>query len=648
MDLATFNVTKYNITSKYKSEQKFFSQWVIKTVAALEIPCIKKHQTHSKSSLELSIQELKCMTDDIAVFVQQTENLPEGSHDALNMVFALLAGRRECAALFHTLPLEDGQNRLKVDAGHQKVIEDFQSIYDTLETAAAFALSNQTLSLPVANHSNQQDDNGSDSLDDLRFHTADDTPVPSEQCDAQIMQVANSAGPATLSDYGSDIVRKLETLASIRRLVRATWFDYRARKGDLYNAAQLSRHAFALSREVVAELNDTCTGAKSLHEGVMRLRGHLEKTGAGSNHDDLFCVRASKILALVLEVIAVGHSESEDMSARRNELTQRCKKYHPLAYDLCLVTELLPERPKGQQEWVAPYEETDPLLLMVHELCNAQKVTMEAAVVVQLYLELYETTSMPDLRPFRLLVTAARTLKKSLTACDTAVKELPSKELKSQPGLTCRSIADEVIALDQAAPRLTKGGKSPAHDLSFLLTHLPLLCGSVYAALTDSFYLDGIKMSQHDSQVTAVAHLYRITEFVVDSQKLARLEDFVALQGEGTLGLTNSNDEEYDPIDAAIEISIALGVPRMDFEKLELNGETTHRLPLPWTTSAEALALPMNQHSLLRVELLDTADQGDHARLTSPGQSRHNLTLLAHDEMRQLKMIAAHPEIYNA
>lgn len=230
MDLATFNVTKYNITSKYKSEQKFFSQWVIKTVATLEIPCIKKHQTHSKSSLELSIQELKCMTDEIAVFVQQTENLPEGFHDALNMVFALLAGRRECAALFHALPLEDGQNRPKVDAGHQKVIEDFQSIYDTLQTAAAFALSNQTLSLPVANHSNQQDDNGSDSLDDSRSHTADDTPVPSEQCDAQIMQVANSAGTTTLSDYGSDIMRKLETLASIRRLVRATWFDYRARR----------------------------------------------------------------------------------------------------------------------------------------------------------------------------------------------------------------------------------------------------------------------------------------------------------------------------------------------------------------------------------------------------------------------------------
>jgi hypothetical protein len=129
---------------------------------------------------------------------------------------------------------------------------------------------------------------------------------------------------------------------------------------------------------------------------------------------------------------------------------------------------------------------------------------------------------MPDLRPFKLSVTTARTMKKSLTAFDNTVKEQEmqpaSDKLMSQPGRTCRRIADEIVALDQAAPRLAKGGKSPAHTLYFLLAHLPLLCGSVYAALTASFYLDGIQMSQHDSQVTVVAHPYRTTEFVVDSQ----------------------------------------------------------------------------------------------------------------------------------
>lgn len=95
MDLAYFNFTKFNITKKYKSEQKFFSQWAKKTFCALDIPCTRDHQTHSEAGPDPSIQELRCMTVDIAVYIQQTENLPEGVHDALNMVFALLAGRRE-------------------------------------------------------------------------------------------------------------------------------------------------------------------------------------------------------------------------------------------------------------------------------------------------------------------------------------------------------------------------------------------------------------------------------------------------------------------------------------------------------------------------------------------------------------------------
>ena len=167
----------------------------------------------------------------------------------------------------------------------------------------------------------------------------------------------------------------------------------------------------------------------------MRLRNRLERTGAESDYDDLCCVRASKILTLVLEFIVLGYSEGEDVIAQRNEFTQRCRKHHPLAYHLCLVTKLLPERPKGQQEWVASHEETDPLLLTLHELCNAQKVTMEAAVVVQLYLEVYEATQLPDLRHFDTLVTAAKTKKQSLTAIDNTVekqKQPPASEIRSE------------------------------------------------------------------------------------------------------------------------------------------------------------------------------------------------------------------------
>jgi hypothetical protein len=84
VDLAYFNVAKFNITKKYKSEQKFFSQWVMKTSSSLNIT----HQTPSETRPELSIQELRRMTDDIAANIQQTMNLPEGLHDALNMVLA--------------------------------------------------------------------------------------------------------------------------------------------------------------------------------------------------------------------------------------------------------------------------------------------------------------------------------------------------------------------------------------------------------------------------------------------------------------------------------------------------------------------------------------------------------------------------------
>ena len=37
--MAAMTLDISNVTRKYKSEQKFFSQWVMKTVADLDIPC---------------------------------------------------------------------------------------------------------------------------------------------------------------------------------------------------------------------------------------------------------------------------------------------------------------------------------------------------------------------------------------------------------------------------------------------------------------------------------------------------------------------------------------------------------------------------------------------------------------------------------
>jgi hypothetical protein len=226
MDLAYFNVTKFNTTKKYKSEQKFFSQWVMKTSSALNIPCTTTHQTPSETRPELSIQELRCMTDDIAAYIQLTENLPEGLHDALNMVFAHLAGRRECAALFRSQTLKDGQRRSKEDAGHQKAIGDFKDIYSTLRNAVALAASKKILQTPLAKRSKSLNEIRYKIPDGLNSNLANDTPVPSEQRGAQPMQVATTTGTATLPNYDSNLRRGLDSLASIRRSVRVTWCDY--------------------------------------------------------------------------------------------------------------------------------------------------------------------------------------------------------------------------------------------------------------------------------------------------------------------------------------------------------------------------------------------------------------------------------------
>jgi hypothetical protein len=618
---------------------------------SLEYPSDSNPSDAQRDTPELSIQELRRMTDDIAAYIQQTKNLPEGLHDALNMVFAHLAGRRECAALFRSQTLKDGQDRSKEDAGHQKAIGDFKDIYSTLRNAVALAASKKTLQTPLAKRSKSLNGIRYTIPDGLLSNRADDTPVPSEQRGTQPMQVATTTGTATLPNYNSNLRRGLDSLASIRRSVRVTWCDYRVRKSDLYDATQLSRHAFALSRGVIAELIAKSTGSKPLLESVMELRERLGKTGTGSDYDDLCCVRASKILALMHESVVLRHSDSEDVSSRRLKLTQRCKDYHPLAYHLCFVIGLLPERAKGQRQGVALYEQTDPLLLTFYQLCNVQEVTLEAIVVVQLYLELYETAGMPNLRHIETLTATAKIMKRSLLALNYAdrnfEKQPLSLELTSEPGQAFRRIADEVIVLGEADSKLAKGDASPKSVLRFLLIHFPILCGMVYTSMISNFYLDGIQVSQYDSRVTAAARLYRTTEFVVSSQKWAQLEDFVALQGKDTLGLMGCDGDDYEPVSAAIELSIALGIPRTDFEKLELkNDGLTDRLPLPHITTAGALALPRNR-SLLGAEQ-ETMSQIDRATITSPGQSRCVLQLLVRDKMRQPQMAAAHPEIHNA
>jgi hypothetical protein len=615
---------------------------------SLEYPSDSNPSDAQRDTPELSIQELRRMTDDIAAYIQQTKNLPEGLHDALNMVFAHLAGRRECAALFRSQTLKDGQDRSKEDAGHQKAIGDFKIIYDTLQTAVTFAPPKHTLPPPVANHSNQQDDNRNDFLDGSRSHISDDTPT--HRCVSNAS--AETANTSLSPDYEATVLRCLESLAPIRRSVRATWSEYQASKRSLYEASEITRHAFALSLGVVAELQATLTESKLLLDCFVRLSERSQKSAANPDLSDLCYVRASRLLALVREHIDLEHSKSVDASVRREELKERCKNQHPLASLLCVLTDHLPERAKTHYKGVALYEKTDILLITLLEFCSAQKATVDATVVVQLYLELYEAAGMPNRRPMTTLKAAARVTKRSISALNDAAKKVEeqplSRELMSEPGQTCLRIANEVIALGEAEPKLVKGAATPKSILHFLLIHFPLLCGTVYVSIINNFYLDGIQVSRYESRVTAAAHLYRTAEFVVSSQTWSQLEDFVALQGKETLGLMGYDDEDYEPVGAAIELSIALGIPRMDFEKLKLrNDGLSDRLPLPHITTAGALALPKNRHSLLGAEQ-ETQSQSDRATITSPGQSRCVLQLLVRDKMRQPQMAAAHPEIHNA
>lgn len=349
----------------------------------------------------------------------------------------------------------------------------------------------------------------------------------------------------------------------------------------------------------------------------------------------------------MLEYIDLEHSGSDIASVRRKQFKDRCNNYHPLASHLCVLTDHLQERAKGRCKGAALYERTDPLLLALLELCSAREATLKATVVVQLYLELYEAAGMPNRRHTEALKVTAKAMRKSLSALSSAASEFEeqplSRELTSEPGQACLRIADEVIALGDAESRLAKGDASPKSILRYLLVHFPLLCGRMHASMSNNFYLDGIQMSQYESGVTAAAHLYRATKFVGRSRTWTQLEVFMDLQGKELLGISDADDEDLDPFEVAVELSIALGIPRSDFEENALkNGGLTRRLPLPYMISSGALALPMIQHSLLRAEQ-QTQSQSDRARITSPDQSRRVLQRLADTKMSKAQMAAAHP-----
>jgi hypothetical protein len=646
--MATLKSAIHEAHKRYKSDQKWFSMWVTKTCSSLGIaptPTSRPRpqlptrtysdakQVASETSSEPTFPELEKMADSIAVYTKLCGKAPEGIRDALTILSALLSGRRECKTLWRIENSTDINGLSESDITHQKAIASLVRIQKALADALPATLPDQ----PPASK---------------RKSPPDEKPVSSKQRGNQSVKSAHTTSTAPVPDYDLAVLRSLQALAPIRKSVRAKWNEFQSLGVSLYSATQFTRHAFALSLEVMAELNATCTESKLLFECFVRLCEHLEEPAAESDCKELCYSHASRILALLHEYVGLVQSESEDASAQE-EVIRRCNEYHPLAYHLCLMAGHLPERAKEHSQGVSLYERTDPLLLTFVELCNTGEVTLEAVVAVQLYLELYEAIEMPNHRHYETLVTMSRVMNKSLAAFDSAAKGLetqpPSNEPRPQPGKTCRRVAKEVTTLSQVASTTVNENSSPEDILCFMLSCFPLLCGSVYASLVDNYYLDGIQMTQCESRVTAVVHLYRATETSGRSQRWKQLEDFLVLQGNESLGLKDVGNGGFDPQDAAVELSIALGLSRADFDNNNALDEDSvmRRLQLPHFPNPGALALPSNRHSLLKLEL-EVAGQDGCATTTSHSHSRHVLESLAHETLRDPQMAAAHPEIHDS
>jgi hypothetical protein len=85
----------YDKHRKYNSTHKLFSQWAIKTSSTLAIDSINARlptPTHSEfrkrvaseSNLEPTIRDLKGMTDSIALSIQTSGKIPEGTREGLH------------------------------------------------------------------------------------------------------------------------------------------------------------------------------------------------------------------------------------------------------------------------------------------------------------------------------------------------------------------------------------------------------------------------------------------------------------------------------------------------------------------------------------------------------------------------------------
>jgi hypothetical protein len=654
--MATLKSAIYEEHKRYKSDQKSFSIWVVKTCFSLGIVPTSTPRTRpqlptrtysdlkqvaSKTYSEPTIEELEKMTDSIAAYMESRGKAPEGIRDALIILSALLSGRRECGALCRIENSTDSNGRSESDIIHEDIIASLMRIQKALQDALLATSSDQP---PMSKWKSSSDEENHEVPDGSVSHPTENKPVSPEQRGDQSVKSAGTISASPLPDYASTVMRSLEALAPIRRSVRTTWSDYQAGKSDLYDATEITRYAFALALGIVEELNATSTKSELLFECFVRLGEGSRESAAKSDPNDLSYARASGLLALVREYIDLEHSKSDSVSVRREELKERCMDYHPLASLLCVLADHLPKRAKGKCKGLALYEQTDPLLLSLLGICDTRKVTLEATVVVQVYLELYEAAGMPNHRHLDTLKAAAKIMKRSLSTFNSAAKKFEKKplspELTSEASQACRFIADEVIGLGETEPKLARGDASPKSILHFLLIHFPLLCGTVYVSMNNNFYIDGIQVSRHESRVTAALHLYRATSCVGRSQTWTQLEELLELQGKEALGLVGADDKDFDPFEAAIEMSIALGIPRTDFEESALKNEAglIGRLPLPYMVNVSGLALPMNKHSLLNVEQ-GTAIKSDRPRTTSPVQSRRFLQLLSD------QMAAAHPDI---
>lgn len=387
-------------------------------------------------------------------------------------------------------------------------------------------------------------------------------------------QIYAEPGPRALSTARLYDYRRITTASSIRKFMTKFW-----RKSDLYIATKLTLNAFALSLDDLADIHHRCGGGREVDRHATRLREQATISGDSPPRDSIFCMTASSILTLVLEDDQLARSGVEVGNETRSRIANKCEEIHPFANLLLKMRTLSRSQEKSKRRSEPLSKHSEPLLGVLREVCKQAHVTLASTVILQLYLDVADTTAPISRDHVQSLLATARRESTSLARFDELVSKMdekptPSKKVR-QAGTRCRRLSREVLALDAALPKVD--WDSPADLCPALMLRSPVFCGSVLVSLMESSYVHAMYACQYESKVTAAAHLYCASRLAGRLDLWTDVISFIGLQGASTLGLVFFRGRSCDTIHAAMGVSIALGVPRGDFVQQPLMYPPRHQ-----------------------------------------------------------------------